>query len=82
MWEMLRKSINGIINKVSVANISHIVLELFNENLLRGRGLLAKAVMKSQNASSSYTHVYVALLAALNTKLPDVVRLVIHRTLT
>ena len=47
MWEMLRKSINGIINKVSVANISHIVLELFNENLLRGRGLLAKAVMKS-----------------------------------
>ena len=47
MWEMLRKSINGIINKVSVGNITHIVLELFNENLLRGRGLLAKAVMKA-----------------------------------
>jgi pre-mRNA-splicing factor CWC22 len=46
-WELLRKSINGIVNKVSVANISHIVLELFNENLLRGRGLLTKALMKS-----------------------------------
>jgi pre-mRNA-splicing factor CWC22 len=80
MWEMLRKSINGIVNKVSVSNISHIVLELFNENLLRGRGLFAKAVMKSQQASVSFTYVYCALLGAVNTKLPDVVRLVIHRT--
>jgi pre-mRNA-splicing factor CWC22 len=81
MWELLRKSINGIVNKVSVANISHIVLELFNENLLRGRGLLSKALMKAQMASSGHTSVFVALLAAINTKLPDVVRLVVHRTL-
>jgi pre-mRNA-splicing factor CWC22 len=47
MWEMLRKSINGIVNKVNVSNISHIVMELFNENLLRGKGLFAKAIMKA-----------------------------------
>lgn len=47
MWEMLRKSINGIVNKVNVSNISHIVMELFNENLLRGKGLLARAIMKA-----------------------------------
>ena len=47
MWEMLRKSINGIVNKVNVENISNIIMELFNENLIRGRGLLARAVMKA-----------------------------------
>lgn len=47
MWEMLRKSINGIVNKVNVANLSNIVLELFNENLLRGRGLLTRAILKA-----------------------------------
>lgn len=54
-------------------------MELFNENLMRGKGLLAKAIMKAQMASPTFTHVYAALLAAVNTKLPDVVRLVIHR---
>lgn len=48
MWEMLRKSLNGLVNKVNVANISNIVMELFNENILRGRGLLARAIMKAQ----------------------------------
>ena len=38
-WEALKKSINGLINKVNVSNIKHIVPELFNENLIRGRGL-------------------------------------------
>jgi pre-mRNA-splicing factor CWC22 len=47
MWECLRKSLNGIVNKVNVSNISHIVMELFNENLLRGRGLLVKSIMKA-----------------------------------
>lgn len=30
MWELLRKSINGIVNKVNIANIQNIVVELFN----------------------------------------------------
>lgn len=32
-WEALRKSINGIINKVNVSNIQNIIYELFSENL-------------------------------------------------
>jgi pre-mRNA-splicing factor CWC22 len=47
MWEMLRKSINGIVNKVNTSNIQNIILELFNENLLRGKGLLCRAIMKA-----------------------------------
>jgi len=81
MWEMLRKSINGIINKVNVANIQNIILELFNENLIRGKGLLTRAIMKAQMASPNFTHVYAALIAVLNTKLPDIVRLIIGRVI-
>jgi pre-mRNA-splicing factor CWC22 len=47
MWEVLRKSINGIVNKVNVSNIQNIILELFNENLICGKGLLARAIIKS-----------------------------------
>ena len=81
MWEMLRKSINGIVNKVNVANIQNIILELFNENLLRGRGLLCKAVLKAQMASPNFTHVYAALVGVLNTKLPEVVKMLVSRVI-
>ena len=36
-WEALKKSINGLINKVNVANIVTIVKELLAENIVRGR---------------------------------------------
>ena len=81
MWEQLRKSINGLINKVNVSNISNIIMELFSENLMRGKGVLARAILKAQMASPTFTHVYAALLAAVNTKLPDVVRLIINRVI-
>ena len=42
-WEALKKSINGLINKINVSNIKHIVPELFSENLIRGRGLFSEA---------------------------------------
>lgn len=80
-WEELKKSINGIINKVNVSNISNIILELFNENLIRGKGLLARSILKSQMASPNFTHVYAALIAVLNTKLPELGELIIHRVL-
>ena len=54
-------------------------MELFNENLLRGKGLLARAIMKAQTASPTFTPVYAALLSAVNTKLPENVQLIIHR---
>ena len=59
-WEALRKSLNGLINKVNVANIANIVPELFQENLVRGRGLFVRAIMKAQMASPGFTHIYAA----------------------
>lgn len=78
-WEALRKSINGLINKVNVSNISNLIPELFQENLVRGRGLLTRSIMKAQLASPGFTHIYAALLAVLNTKLPECGELVVKR---
>ena len=47
MWELLRKSINGIVNKVNIANIQNVIIELFNENILRGKGLLTRGIIKA-----------------------------------
>ncbi|KAM0454644.1 hypothetical protein ACHAO4_004452 [Trichoderma viride] len=78
-WEALKKSINGLINKVNTANIKHIVPELFGENLVRGRGLFCRSMMKAQAASLPFTPIYAAMAAIVNTKLPQVGELLIKR---
>jgi len=69
------------VNKVNIANIQNIVVELFNENILRGRGMLARALIKAQMASPNFTHVYAALIAVINTKVPEIGLLVAKRVL-
>lgn len=78
-WEALKKSINGLINKVNVANIKFIVPELFGENLVRGRGLFCRSIMKAQAASLPFTPIYAAMAAIVNTKLPQVGELLLNR---
>ena len=78
-WEALKKSINGLINKVNTANIKHIVPELFSENLVRGRGLFCRSIMKAQAASLPFTPIYAAMAAIVNTKLPQVGELLVKR---
>ncbi|KAF2270914.1 MIF4G-domain-containing protein, partial [Lojkania enalia] len=78
-WEALKKSIQGLINKCNVANIKMIVPELFGENLIRGRGLFSRAIMKAQAASLPFTSIYAAMVAVVNTKLPSVGDLLVRR---
>ena len=78
-WEALKKSINGLINKVNISNIKHIVPELFGENLVRGRGLFCRSIMKAQAASLPFTPIYATMAAIVNTKLPQVGELLLHR---
>lgn len=80
-WEALRKSLNGLINKVNVSNIKNIIPELFQENLIRGRGLFARAIMKAQLASPGFTQIYAALIAVINTKLPENGELILKRVI-
>ncbi|KXZ52169.1 hypothetical protein GPECTOR_10g798 [Gonium pectorale] len=78
-WEALKKSLNGIINKINVVNVKNILPEVFRENLVRGRGLFCRSLMKSQAASPSFTPVYAALLAVVNTKFPEIGELLLSR---
>ncbi|RZC86604.1 hypothetical protein C5167_029954 [Papaver somniferum] len=78
-WDALRKSINGLVNKVNAMNIKNIIPELFAENLIRGRGLFCRSCMKSQMASPGFTDVFAALAAVVNTKFPEVGELLLRR---
>ncbi|KAL1824990.1 hypothetical protein ACET3Z_011768 [Daucus carota] len=78
-WDALRKSINGLVNKVNATNIKNIIPELFAENLIRGRGLFCRSCIKSQMASPGFTDVFAALVAVVNTKFPQVGDLLLRR---
>ncbi|KAI9481894.1 armadillo-type protein [Coemansia mojavensis] len=78
-WDQLKKRINGPVNKANVSNIKDIIVSLFNANLVRGRGLLCRSLMRAQSQSTSFTSVYAALVAVINTKLPIVGELLLTR---
>ncbi|XP_010032140.3 pre-mRNA-splicing factor CWC22 homolog [Eucalyptus grandis] len=80
-WDALRKSINGLVNKVNATNLKHIIPELFAENLIRGRGLFCRSCMKSQMASPEFTDVFAALVSVVNSKFPEVGNLLLRRIL-
>ena len=64
---------------MNVSNIGNILLELFQENIVRGRGLVARSVMQAQAASPMFTHVYAALVAIINVKFPQIGELIAKR---
>ena len=78
-WEALKKSINGLVNKINASNVKNIVPELFSENVVRGKGLFARSVMKSQMASPQFSPVFAALVAVTNTKFPELGELIVKR---
>ncbi|EPX72467.1 splicing factor Cwf22 [Schizosaccharomyces octosporus yFS286] len=78
-WEGLKKSINGLVNKVNKSNIKEIIPDLFQVNLIRGRALYCRSIMKAQAVSLPFTPVYAAMTAVINTKLPQVGELLLTR---
>ncbi|KAJ2817820.1 pre-mRNA-splicing factor cwc22, partial [Coemansia sp. 'formosensis'] len=78
-WEILKKKINGPVNKVNTSNVKDVIVELLSANLIRGRGLYCRSLMRAQSLSTSFTPVYAALTAVINTKLPIVGELLVTR---
>ena len=80
-WDALKKSLNGLINKLNVSNLREIVAELIRENLIRGRGLFARGLLKAQilSGAAGFTPVYAACVAVVNTKLPIVGECLVQR---
>lgn len=63
------------VNRISTRDL------LTVQNLIRGRGLFCRAMMKSQMASPSFTPVYAALVAVVNTKFPEIGELLLKRVI-
>lgn len=78
-WEKLKKSVNRLINQVNVSNIREVVRNVFSHNLIRGRGIFVRSIMKAQAASLTYTNVYATLAAIVNSKLPQIGELLVTR---
>ncbi|KAF5097590.1 hypothetical protein D0Z00_002348 [Geotrichum galactomycetum] len=78
-WDTLRKSINRLINQVNNDNIKVIVQDIFAHNLIRGRGVFCKYIIKAQAQAQPFTPVYAALAAIINSKLPQVGELLVTR---
>ncbi len=78
----MKKTINGRVNKVNISNLPIIIRELFKDNIVRGRGLLARAIIQAQIASPFYTPVYAALVSILNTKFPQIGELICKRLIS
>ena len=53
--------------------------ELFGENLVRGRGLFCRSIMRAQASSLPFTPIFAALVAVINTKLPRLGDLLLTR---
>lgn len=67
---------------MNTSNLSIIIRELFKDNIIRGRGLLARSLIQAQMASPSYTPVYAALVSIINTKFPKIGELIIKRLIS
>ncbi|CAF5101339.1 unnamed protein product, partial [Rotaria sp. Silwood1] len=81
-WKSLKKSINGLCNKVNRSNLPIIIREMFQNNIVRGRGLFARAIIQSQIVSPFYTSVYAALVSVFNSKFPQLGELIIKRLIS
>jgi len=49
--------------------------------LFHCRGLLGRSIITAQSASPTFTHVYAALVAIVNTKFPQIGELIIKRVI-
>ncbi|KAJ1920663.1 pre-mRNA-splicing factor cwc22 [Mycoemilia scoparia] len=78
-WDQLKKSLNGNINKINVENVKTIIPKIFELNLIRGRGLFCRSVIRAQSFSPTFTPVYAALVAVINTKIPLIGDLLVSR---
>ncbi|CEF67167.1 Pre-mRNA-splicing factor CWC22 homolog [Strongyloides ratti] len=78
-WELLKKKIQGAVNKLNAQNIVPVLQELMKVNIIRGKGLLVKALIQAQAFSPTFSNVYAAFVSLINSKFPNIGELLIKR---
>lgn len=72
LWISLRESINAAISDLNRFNVVETSLKLFSVNILRGRGLLCRAIIKKLLVDKANAPVLASLACVVNSKLPEV----------
>ncbi len=67
---------------VNQSNLQRIVRYLFQDNLFRGRGILARAIIAAQIKLPNNTSVYAALVSIINRKFPQIGELISKQLLS
>eukprot|EP00767_Chilomastix_cuspidata_P003051 gnl/Chilomastix_cuspidata/3173.p1 GENE.gnl/Chilomastix_cuspidata/3173~~gnl/Chilomastix_cuspidata/3173.p1 ORF type:complete len:568 (-),score=240.20 gnl/Chilomastix_cuspidata/3173:24-1619(-) len=80
-WDDLKRGINSLVNKATIANLQQLIPLLFRYNLVKGRGVFCRTIMAAQSFSPHFTDVYAALASVVNSKLPAVGALLCKRVL-
>ncbi len=78
-WITLKKRINGIINRINLSNVQECAFDLLRVNIVRGKGLFCKSLMRAQLASVHFSAVYASLISVMNTRIPEVTELMLYR---
>lgn len=80
-WLSMEETITKVVERVNSGNILYLaglILD-FDDDLIAGRGLFCRAVLKSQFASPKLTNVYASLVAVINSEFPDCGLLLVKR---
>ncbi|KAK6454587.1 cell cycle control protein [Scheffersomyces xylosifermentans] len=78
-WKALKRAIHKQIYTLEAHTVEKVVLDLFKLNLVRGRGLLVREIMKAELEDNRYTAVFASLIAVLNSKIPEIGELLVSR---
>lgn len=78
-WKDFKRIVKQELREADKEDIPDIIRELFTNNLIRGRGLFAKTIIKAQIKSPNKTPVYAALISIVNSKFPDIGELICKR---
>ncbi|KAM3123651.1 hypothetical protein ACQ2H7_003111 [Candidozyma auris] len=79
-WQELRREIEKHVARVDRSNIKHVAVNLLQLNCVRGRGLLARAILANVLNEPDKHAVYASLVCVLNSKLPQIGEVVGART--
>jgi pre-mRNA-splicing factor CWC22 len=79
-WEDQKRIVHGTINRLNTSTIKPLIHDLFDQvNVIRLRGVLTKSLLAAAISSMQYSPVYAAMVAVINTKLPEVGELMVKR---
>lgn len=79
-WEKLRETINRLIASADSHNVAAVCVDLFQVNVMRGSGLVARAVIQNVISRPQKAPVYAAIISVLNSKVSQIGEITLART--